>query len=272
MRVVVQAYGRRDIIDQALFSVLSLLRWNYPDEIWIYTDQGPRLRDYFAGIVNVKIREVTPEQIRAWRGAIDFVHRVKLEVLKDASRDCPVPLLYLDGDTVFLKDPRGLAARVSPGHHLMHVQESRMDQARDILTKKIARFCKRQTFDLKSGPLRIPLSTSMWNAGVIGLHPQHFGLWDQMIEFTDVAYALYQKHVIEQLAVSYFLQASGTVSASDEVVHHYWQTKEVWQKRIDEFLARHETAKASLAALDRFDWTLPTPPRKKTFWEKIFKK
>ena len=269
MRIVVQAYGRKDIIDQSIFAVLTVLRWNTLDEVWIYTDQAERLTSFFKSIGRVVIVPITPEQIKTWRGQIDFVHRVKLEVLKHASQNLNEPLLYLDGDTVFLQSPESLRSRIGSGHHLMHIEESRLDQARDPLTKKMAKFCRKNVLPLKSGALRVPSTTSMWNAGVIGLYPQHFGLLDQMIEFTDVAYALYQKHVIEQLAVSYFLQSTGGVSPSDDVIHHYWQTKDVWQQKIDSFLAQIKTVQEGIQLLEQFDWTLPVPPRKKQWWEKL---
>jgi hypothetical protein len=272
LRIVVQAYGRKDIIDQSIFSVLTVLRWNSSDEVWIYTDQVQRLTSFFKSTPRVVIVAMTPEKIKAWRGEIDFVHRVKLEVLKQASQNLNEPLLYLDGDTIFLQSPDSLRSRMGPGHHLMHLEESRLDQARDPLTKKMAKFCRKNVFPLRGGVLQVPSTTSMWNAGVIGLHPQHFDLLDQMIEFTDVAYARYQKHVIEQLAVSYFLQSTGKVSPSDDVIHHYWQTKEVWQQKIDSFLLQAKTSEEGLQMLKQFDWTLPVPPRKKKWWQKFLRR
>lgn len=270
MTLVYQAYGREDIIRQSLFSVLTFLRWKLPHRVLVYTDQTAALVDFFAGFPQVEIVGISPDQIKRWRGAIDFVHRVKIEVLLDAVERSKDSILYLDGDTVFLKNPEEMIGLVGPGQSVMHIMESRLDQARDPLTKKMAKFCRSETFALQRGTVAIPLMTEMWNAGVIGLHVSRAKLLEKILELTDVAYARYQKHVIEQLAVSYFLQSTGKVMAASPWVLHYWQTKEIWQARIDTFLRSFTSARQALAAMAEFDFSIPAPPPKKSFFAKLF--
>ena len=270
MTLVYQAYGREDIIRQSLFSILTFLRWGTKEKVLVYTDQKEKVEKFFRAVKSVEVVGMTPEHLRQWRGEIDFVHRVKIEILLDASKRAKSSLLYLDGDTVFLKNPQEMMTLVGPGQSLMHVMESKLNQAKDPLTKKMAKFCAREQFKLQRGIVAIPLATEMWNAGVIGLHESRLNLLEKILELTDVAYKIYQKHVIEQLAVSYFLQSSGKILPTNSWVLHYWQTKDVWQARIDTFLANHKDAADALPALEKFDFSLPEIPRKKGFWERIF--
>lgn len=270
MTLVYQAYGRPEIIRQSQFSILSFLRWGMKEKILVYTDQEAQLSEFFKGVSSVEIVPLSAEQIQLWRGQIDFVHRVKIEVLIDASRRTRDSLLYLDGDTVFTKDPKEMMGLVHPGQCLMHVMESRLDQAKDPLTKKIAKFCRGQSFHPKRGIVSIPLSTEMWNAGVIGIHESRTNLLERILDLTDAAYTLYQKHVIEQLAVSYFLQSTGKVLPAEPWVLHYWQAKDIWQQRIDAFLNQYQTATAAMEMINGFDFTPPPAPVKKSWLQKMF--
>ena len=270
MTLVYQAYGREDIIRQSLFSILTFLRWGSKEKILVYTDKANLVRTFFQAFSSVEVVEVAQEDLKKWRGQIDFVHRVKIEILLEASRRTKSSLLYLDGDTVFLKNPQDMISLVGPGQHLMHVMESKLNQAKDPLTKKMAKFCAREQFKLHRGIVAIPLATEMWNAGVIGLHESRINLLEKILELTDVAYSLYQKHVVEQLAVSYFLQSAGKVQAAEPWILHYWQSKEIWQARIDAFLNQHKDAADALVALEKFDFSLPIIAAKKSFWQRIF--
>jgi len=269
MTLVYQAYGKPEIIRQSLFSILSFLRWDLGEKILVYTDQSQQLTQFFQEISQVEIVSITPEQIKTWRGKIDFVHRVKIEVLLDAVKRQKDSILYLDGDTIFIKDPKALFSQTNPGQSIMHLMESRLDQAKDPLTKKMAQFCRTENFKLKRGIVSIPLSTEMWNAGVIGIDGTRLNLLERILELTDVAYEKYQKHVIEQLAVSYFLQSVGKITPAEPWILHYWPTKEIYQERIDNFLKNQPTAKEALKNLNQFNFTPAEPPKKKSIWQKL---
>ncbi len=270
MTLIYQAYGNAEVIRQSQFSILTFLRWGAKEKILVYSDQEIELQKFFVDFPQVEIVRMPPEQIQEWRGSINFVHRVKIEVLMDAAKRTKDSILYLDGDTIFTKDPKDMMSLVNPGQCLMHVMESRLDQAKNPLTKKMANFCRSETFTLKRGIVGIPLATEMWNAGVIGLHESRTNLLERILDLTDVAYAKYQKHVIEQLAVSYFLQSVGKVVAAQPWVHHYWQTKDIWQKRIDTHLAQYQNATSALGSFRSFDFTLPPVPVKKSFLGRLF--
>lgn len=274
MKVVYQAYGRDDIIRQVLFSVVSLksrLEFSASVTVEIYTDQPERLREFFAGWGEVHVIPISSAEIQSWRGAIDFVHRVKLKILEKASTNLQEPLVYLDGDTYFAKNPSSLFAEISPTRSLMHVRESRLDEAADPLTKKIAKFVRKNSFQLDGRPQQIPLSAEMWNAGVIGLHPNNFALLSLMVDLTDQMYGRYQKHVMEQLAVSYLLQTKTVLVSSHLEIIHYWQSKDAFDLAIADFLGRYPTAQAALEGMGDFAWPPPIHPKpKKQWWSRLF--
>jgi hypothetical protein len=269
MKIVYQAYGREDVIRQVLFSVISLKTRAESLEnltIEIYTDQPDRLRMFFADMLEVKVVGITAGDIQGWRGAIDFVHRVKLKILEKATQGLHEPLIYLDGDTYFAKDPTTLLRQVSPTRSLMHVRESRMDEADDPLTKKIAKFVRKNSFKVEGQDLKIPVSAEMWNAGVIGIHPVNFSLLTMMVELTDEMYSRYQKHVMEQLAVSYLLQTKTILVTSHLEIIHYWPSKEAFDIAIGNFLDGKKNITEALQAIGEFRWPSPIQPKPKSSW------
>ncbi len=261
LTVVYQAYGRWDIIHQAQFSIVSLCRHfpeGLPFEIQVFTDQSAELRSFFADYKNVKIVAIKAEQIQKWRGAIDFVHRVKLEILKQAVQGSPNDLVYLDGDTVFKSSPVELFKQINDRVSLMHLRESTLGEPGDPLTKKIGKFVRNKKFAVGSSQVELPMTTAMWNAGVIGISKKNTLLLDSMIAMTDCLYSQYQKHVMEQLAVSYYLQTAGEVRASDQVILHYWAQKEDFDQSIQEFLTKYTSLSACLDHFSEFKW--PSEP------------
>jgi hypothetical protein len=270
-----QAYGRIDVINQTLFSVVSLLRFfdgPAPLRVVIYTDMRALLEKFFAGDKRVELIEITAADLQRWRGEINFVHRVKLEVLQDCARRYRGSLFYCDGDTYFLSDPLSLFEVVNDGTSLMHIAETVIATSRDPLAKKIAKFLRGNEFAVSGKIVRVPPTTVMWNAGVIGISEKNCGWLGEMIGLTDAMYSKYKKHVMEQLAVSYYLQRESKVLPTDSVIYHYWDQKPEYQVAIDEFLAQYSTLVEAVANYSRFQWPeAPKPkPAKKNFIEFLF--
>lgn len=275
MKIVYQAYGRTDIIQQVLFSVTTLkarCQSGFPGIIEIYTDQVEMLEKFFEGDKQVRLVPLTSQQIKVYRGAIDFVHRVKLKILEQAAQNLEGNLIYLDGDTYFIKDPRSLFAQIKPNVSLMHICESRLDTAKDPLTKKIARFVRKNRFHIGGEKIQIPLTTEMWNAGVIGIHSKLLTgtrrVLSEMVELTDQMYGLYQKHVMEQLAVSYVLQEKTLVQPANFEIVHYWSSKEAFDQAIAAFLVRYPTLRLATENLGDFQWPAPLQRKEKVSWFK----
>lgn len=273
--LVYQAYGSGEILRQTGFSALSLLK-NITDsddlEIWIYTDNRPFFEKIFGSNKKIQLIDINAEQIQKWRGSIQFVHRVKIEILRDAGSRFKGGLFYSDGDTIFKESPMPLMNKVNDRTSLMHIAEGALDQNTDPLSKKILKFTKKHHFQVRNELVGIGPSTVMWNAGFIGISEKNKSLLPLILELTDQTYGLYQKHVMEQLAVSFYLQTRSTVLPVVDIVAHYWEQKNEYQKAIDQFLAENPNLEAAFSHWDHFQ----TPPpfvkvQKKPLFKKLFR-
>lgn len=270
MNLVYQAYGNLQIIRQSLFSIASLLNVapDFAGKIIIYTDRSEELKKFIAQDPRFVLREIQPKLIEEWSGPLRFVHRVKLKVLLDVLEQASGAIIYLDGDTIFRQHPSTLFSSISPQNSLMHVSEFELSRPEGILPKKISRFVKGKVFNLpQDGPLQSPQhrelkvdpNFSMWNAGVIGFDEANRKFLPRALAFTDLAYGEYQKHVMEQLAVSVCLQELGNVSACDDVIEHYWQHKGFFQQIIDAHLEKNTTMALAVKNFPAQE-ALRTPP------------
>ena len=270
MNLVYQAYGRADILRQTAFSIVSLFKVvasSSPLNVVVYTDNKKFFADFFGSNERLVIVEVTPDQIKKWRGAIDFVHRVKIEVLLDAAAKFTGSLFYVDGDTYFVTDPTKLFTSIGDEQSLMHVAEYKIADGRDPLAKKIRKFLADTVVEVSGEKVKVLPEHFMFNAGVLGLTEKNKNLLPLILELTDKMFVLYGKHVIEQLAFSYYLQTRTHVLTCDDVIGHYWNQKDDFQTSIDDFLAEFKTWDAAKGAYPQnFLWPTPDSAKPKRGW------
>ncbi len=271
--VVYQAYGREDILQQNLFSIISLFKKHDGlqgiHKILIYTDKPEFFQKFLGEQPLIQYEHMDSERLQLWRGAIQFVHRVKIEMLRHAAQLFPNQnLFYMDGDTYFTQDPAHLFARIGYEHSYMHEAENVIEKGRDPLSKKIAKFLKKADFTIKNRVIKIPVSTTMWNAGVLGFSPAFFKDLDSVLAFTDQSYSKYQKHVMEQLAFSFFLAQKTDISNAQKEIHHYWRQKEDYSRVILDFLNKTGGLEPALREFNSIKWP-PPPLPKKTFFQKL---
>lgn len=241
--LVLQAYGSPELRRQALFAVHSWRLWLPASafRLCLFTDDRPWFEGRLDSEIECHYEEITAERLRAWRGRIDFVHRVKIETLIEAARLHGAPLLYLDGDTCCHASPQALLDALAEDRPVMHTFEGRLAGSPHSLHRKIWRKLRalNLSWETPQGVLAISGETPMWNAGVIGLAERHLPLLETALVMTDTLYALYPKHVMEQLAFSFLLEKFGPISAADGCVNHYWRDKDEWNARLAEFFDRH---------------------------------
>lgn len=224
-----QAYGNIAIIQEALYSILSFYRIR-PDAadvtVIVYTDNEQPFKELFAN-KKVECVLISEEQIKKWKGDINFVHRLKIKVLQDFFERYSGEVLYLDSDTCFTKNMQPLWQEIANGKLIMHTLEGRISDRINPVFKKLAHFLSRNTIALKDGSkINIPASTDMWNAGVLGLKPEHKHILDEVLLLTDSMYPVYPKHIVEQFAFSYYFQQHAEVLAAEDYIYHYWNFKE----------------------------------------------
>lgn len=222
VHLVTQAYGKEEILTEALYAVWSALAWRgeLPLDVHVYTDDAAAFAP-LAGKIDV--RALSPEEIRDWRGPHDFIHRLKAAMIRDLVRRFPgEKLVYVDADVYFTGQLAGLFERVGPGRAVMHVREY------PVATHGSSQMRK---FRAHMEPLRfrgrpIDLSHHMWNAGVVGMDPAQAVILDEWLEFIDAIYPHYKRGLVEQYGICHLLQREAEVVPADDLVLHYWFQKD----------------------------------------------
>jgi len=227
--IVFQCYGSESIFHECTYALLSLSQlyaqgMPADTEIWIYTDKPEWFKDLKGCTLPLNFRTVDQQQIQAWRGKIDFVHRVKVEVLKDMCSKKEGSILYLDTDIVFTHHIDKMLADIAAGKLYMHVMEGVVSDGSNPIFKKLAAYLHKSHTKVKNKPLH---DMAMWNAGVLGFHTRHKHLLDEVLAFTDKVHPEFPKHIVEQFAFSVFFQQTGDVKAAAPYIVHYWNLKEV---------------------------------------------
>jgi hypothetical protein len=225
--VVFQCYGNEDIFFEcanALLSLSKIWRDKQQADIWIYTDKLGWFDRFVNCPLQLNYRTLNNETLSQWRGTIDFVHRVKIEVLRDFAQQRTGNILYLDTDVVFLQDTEDIWKNLSAGALYMHVLEGRVsDRINPIMAKLDSYLRTKPALKIHNAPM---YELDMWNAGVLGFNTKYKQVLDEVLLFTDQHYPEFQKHVMEQFAFSVFFRREGKIKAAAPYILHYWNLKE----------------------------------------------
>ncbi len=224
--LIYQAYGDSDILNEALFSILSYLQQPAQAIVLVYTDNSAHFRRVLGDLPALEYIPIALSQWREWRGDIDFVHRVKIKVLQHAATHYAGQLLYVDTDTVFMQPLATLFAALARGERFMHVSEGKLEDGNQ-LNRKINRALQQAGGGVALANGSIGPQTQTYNAGVLGFRSQDAPLLDEVLALTEQLYRLYPKHVMEQLAFSVVWAQAGPVREAAQWVYHYWDLKEI---------------------------------------------
>lgn len=247
--LVLQSYGRPAEHRRGVFSVLSFfahtqLPMNQVRAL-IFTDQPDFFRTFLKEFP-VEYVLLDSELLRSMRGEIDFVHRVKICVIDEAMKRVHSRLLYVDSDTCFIANPDPVVEEINERQVVMHVFEYLFSQLPEFplpAGKPMHEFhnlIRTRSFRLNSGEmLRVDLQQPSWNAGVIGLHPKHHFLLNDVYLLTDQFYPTTRHHGSEQYAFDIVLGRNANVVTAEKAVFHYWPVAE--KKIADIFLAARIT-------------------------------
>lgn len=242
--ILYQAYGSIDHINECRYSLLKYLAvYNLKPPadtaVVIYTDQPALFESYASFFTGFEMINVDKAQIQQWRGAIDFVHRVKIEVIKDFFTRYSGNLIYLDTDTYITEPLQPLFDGLETGAFYLHEYEGVIDKTMHASFHKWDDFLRTNTLHYNDKQVDLSGGVKVWNAGVIGLNSNNKQLLDDVLALTDVVYQQFPKHIAEQFAFSYCLQKAGTVKTADTSVVHYWNLKE-FRKVLNLFFKRNE--------------------------------
>jgi len=261
------AHGGPEFKNEALSSILSyihLKRQTHTAQatILVYTDEAEYFQQILGAVPNIKYIELPVAQLRAWYGAINFVHRVKIELILHAVTNYGGNVLYLDSDTYFVQDELPLFEAMNRGQHIMHVQESVLSQSKVPLHQAMYLF-------LRTHPApewgSLSSSTVMYNAGVVGISKKDIPLLHKTLQLVDILYQQCPSHVVEQFAFSFHLQQARPVTEAISSVLHYWHMKDARQALntffnktkglpLNDLLREFEKVPVVAAAQTKFAW------------------
>jgi hypothetical protein len=245
--IVYQAYGHIDILNEACYSILSFLKVHGKDQslakICIYTDNESYFREVFGSHADQFIFEIiNKDLVTKWKGSINFVHRVKIEVLKHFTENHAFEhILYLDSDVCFTNSITSIFSKIEEGQFCMHEFEGQLNNSKFPLIRKFGKYIRHHKAQFESAGLFIDSVSKVWNAGLIGFSIQQKEVLKEVIHFTDVFYPIYPKHIVEQFGFSFCLSKRGHVVESNANVFHYWSFKE-FRKVLKEFFEFYKTS------------------------------
>ncbi len=228
--IVYQCYGHESIFHECAFSLLSLARASSKEfladcDIWIYTDRPEWFTTFKDNDLPLNFRKITEQEIKKWRGAINFTHRVKIEVLRDLCNHVDGNMLYLDTDTILLESLDSVFKHIDDGALYMHTAEGKISDEGNPVLKKLNAYLKQQKhYTAKTGSVN---NLQMWNAGVLGFNTGQQRMLADVLAFTDKVHSEFPKHIVEQFAFSFYFQQAADIKAAAPYILHYWNLKEV---------------------------------------------
>lgn len=229
MPLVAQSFGKENEYRRVLITILSFYaHTSQAIPTFLFTDNPDWFTAYLEGLP-VRYILLTPEKIKTMRGEIDFLHRMKIALIEEAFQLSDDSLFYADSDTFFVGDPMKIYAQVSHNKSFMHLWEYRFEHLKNMPLPGGATFrafvdlIERQLFELPDGShLRVSVTDSSWNAGVMVLHASHRQFIPLVYGLTDQFYPGTKNHASEQYAFSIVLQKNTSLMPCEEVIYHYW--------------------------------------------------
>jgi hypothetical protein len=225
-KILYLVHGDIGFHHQALYSAATLLHrllesGRVDIGIHVYTDR-PEL---WPGHPLIATHRLDAGQLKRWRGPLDYVHRIKLEVLRRAESELGLPLVYVDCDTRWLDTPvDALEALHTPGAGgtplYMHVFE---EEVSEHSAPAYFRLLKGKSRQLAEWGIRDHAPWRVWNAGTIGVPVGAEGLFKDVLTVNDgLLPDATVRRTIEQLALSLVVEERFELRAFDAWLKHWW--------------------------------------------------
>jgi hypothetical protein len=229
--ILYQAYGGPGFVNECRYSILKYLQaYNLTPPahtaIAVYTDAPDAFADFEPFFHQLVIRPLSAATVKRWRGANDFVHRVKIEMLMDFLQSFNGNLLYCDTDTYLTAPIDSIFDDLSGGTFYMHQYEGMIDRQENGSFHKWEAFLSTTPLLYNNKNVVYSKTLRMYNAGVVGLNSSHRELLPDVLALTDAIYQKFPKHIAEQFAFSYCFQKAGAIKPANHFIAHYWNLKE----------------------------------------------
>jgi hypothetical protein len=232
-RLCLVSFGDRDAwFAEAYLAILTALdRLPPPFAVVVATDRPERYR-WFGERIRIEL--LSPERIERWSGPQRFVWRVVLKAIAETARRPPnANFLYVDVDTLVRRPLDDLFALLRSGAVFLDKRESRLWRRRGD-----HRLLWNQVRGREFLGFHIDRRTEMWNSGVVGLGAENLHLAERSLQLCDAMTAAgVQNRLVEQLAQSVVLVASGRLREATPWIDHYWGNKAGYDTGVHERLA-----------------------------------
>lgn len=240
------AIGHEDYRNEALYSLLSFYKFHGTAgqiEVLVFTDNAAFFRKILPQ--NVIFREMDAAMVNQWKGERNYIYRLKTKVLQEVCATCRGNFLFVDTDTVFLKNVHPIFAAIESGQLFLDACEGRLIDNPGGIAKKTRQFIKKHpAFSIPSDaePIRINEQFMAWNSGTIGFNNSIGPTFVAVEELIDELYTKSNAKVfvVEQIALSYYFQKIGLPKATEDFIHHYWDFKE-FRPVLAAFLKHHRS-------------------------------
>lgn len=201
-----------------------------PSEFVVLTDRPAYYAWFGARVATVLVSEAT---MRGWKGGSGFFWRMKIEAVRLAAGLGPAHLVYLDSDILARQPLAPLSAALAGGAVFMHEREFTLGISRRRGHRELARLLVGTT---AAGAV-VGADSAMWNAGVVAVGAGQLGLIDQALARCDDFCRSGTHTLLEQIAFSITLSATGRLAPASAWFDHYWGNKPGFQRSITAQLA-----------------------------------
>jgi hypothetical protein len=219
------SHGGQKYHDQTRYSVLTLLallleQCRNDFRIIVYTDRPDQVPAHDL----VQPVHVIPKKFAGWRGPLEYVHRIKLEVLRRALDRFGAPLIYVDSDTGWLRIPdeplAALSSSGTPSACYLHKIEGSISAS---FFPQYFRLLRKQRPKLVEWRIPSDPPWTMWNCGTVGIPSQSQGFVDDVLHVSDelLPHVSY-RNCVEQLALSLVAGSRFEIRPFDAYLQHWW--------------------------------------------------
>jgi hypothetical protein len=229
-RFVYLAHGGWEFRKEAVLSISSLVEKRpFPGEILVYTDRPEEFE-------NLPVEPVllTKSMIKSWQGPYRFMHRMKIELLRELFREGGGHLVFVDSDTVWTDGPAEICEFLRDGYVVMQTCEHKI--SRGFFPEYLAIVNDSGLLEKSGLPVTTQRPLWMFNSGVVGLPstmpPE---LLEDALRMCDLLSRSVPSRItwVEQTAFSYIIQSRGMqIRTCAPEVFHYWRDSFEFSRRI----------------------------------------
>jgi lipopolysaccharide biosynthesis glycosyltransferase len=228
--LVFLCFGEEGFFYECAFALLSLSRLYKPgelpcDEIWVYTDNPGWFSRFKDCPLPFHFREITAQEIKQWQQPINYIYRVKIEVLRDFTSNKTGNVIYFDTDIVFTHPIDKMVNDIGGGKVYMHSTDGIVSSKATPMLRKLDNHLRKGNFKNINGQPMYELT--MWNSGVIGFNTKSGNHTSRALQLLDTVYpSNHSIRVVEQFAFSVAFHEQGNILSALPYTLHYWNLKE----------------------------------------------